>query len=39
VICLLDGDVEVQVDGDALLSTPVTCRVGTETMNILVPAR
>jgi diacylglycerol kinase (ATP) len=35
----LDGNVEVQLDGDTLLSTPVTCRVGTETINILVPTR
>lgn len=35
----LDGAVEVQVDGDCVLSTPITCRVGTETVHILVPKR
>ncbi|HEV8611411.1 MAG TPA: diacylglycerol kinase family protein [Thermoanaerobaculia bacterium] len=29
--------VEVQVDGDCVLETPLTCRVGTETISILVP--
>ncbi len=33
----LDGSVEVQVDGDCLLQTPVTCRVGEERVNVLVP--
>jgi diacylglycerol kinase (ATP) len=35
----LDGAVEVQIDGDTVLSTPVACRVGTETVNVLVPKR
>ena len=35
----LDGAVEVQVDGDAVLSTPIACRVGVETVNVLVPKR
>ncbi|HTY40547.1 MAG TPA: diacylglycerol kinase family protein [Thermoanaerobaculia bacterium] len=35
----LDGPVEVQVDGDAVLETPVSCRVGEETVRVLVPAR
>jgi len=35
----LDGPVEVQVDGDAVLSTPIACRVGAETVNVLVPKR
>jgi YegS/Rv2252/BmrU family lipid kinase len=35
----LDGSVEVQVDGDTLLNTPVVCRVGAETVNVLVPKR
>jgi len=30
--------VEVQLDGDCVLETPVRCRVGTETVRILVPA-
>jgi YegS/Rv2252/BmrU family lipid kinase len=30
--------VEVQVDGDNVLETPVACRVGSETIRILVPA-
>jgi diacylglycerol kinase family enzyme len=29
--------IEVQVDGDCVLETPLTCRVGTETISILVP--
>jgi diacylglycerol kinase family enzyme len=29
--------VEVQVDGDCVLETPITCRVATETVSILVP--
>jgi diacylglycerol kinase (ATP) len=33
----LDGTVEVQIDGDTVLSTPVACRVGAETVNVLVP--
>jgi diacylglycerol kinase (ATP) len=33
----LDGAVEVQIDGDTVLSTPVACRVGAETVNVLVP--
>ena len=35
----LDGPVEVQVDGDCVLKTPIRCRVGTETVRILVPRR
>jgi len=35
----LDGAVEVQVDGDMVLSTPIACRVGAETVNVLVPKR
>jgi diacylglycerol kinase family enzyme len=35
----LDGPVEIQTDGDTVLSTPVACRVGTETVNVLVPKR
>jgi diacylglycerol kinase (ATP) len=35
----LDGTVEVQIDGDTVLSTPVSCRVGSETVNVLVPKR
>jgi len=31
--------VEVQVDGDSILTTPLTCRLGPETVNILVPDR
>jgi diacylglycerol kinase (ATP) len=30
--------VEVQLDGDCVLETPVRCRVGTETVRIIVPA-
>jgi diacylglycerol kinase family enzyme len=29
--------VEVQVDGDCVLETPVTCRVGKDSIAILVP--
>lgn len=29
--------VEVEVDGDCVLETPIRCRVGTQTVNILVP--
>jgi diacylglycerol kinase family enzyme len=29
--------VEVQVDGDCILETPVTCRVGEEMISILAP--
>jgi diacylglycerol kinase family enzyme len=29
--------VEIQVDGDCVLETPLTCRVGAETISILVP--
>jgi diacylglycerol kinase (ATP) len=35
----LDGPVEVQVDGDSVLETPIRCRVGGETVNFLVPPR
>ncbi len=35
----LDGPVEVQVDGDAVLRTPIACRVGTEIVNVLVPKK
>jgi len=35
----LDGPVEVQVDGDCVLETPIACRVGTETVHVLVPKR
>ncbi|HWZ86809.1 MAG TPA: diacylglycerol kinase family protein [Thermoanaerobaculia bacterium] len=35
----LDGPVEIQVDGDCLLETPIACRVGTETVQVLVPKR
>jgi diacylglycerol kinase (ATP) len=35
----LDGPVEIQVDGDCVLSTPIACRVGTETVRVLVPHR
>ena len=31
--------IEVQVDGDCVLETPVTCRVGSETIWILAPPR
>jgi diacylglycerol kinase family enzyme len=34
----LDGDpVEVHVDGDCLMTTPITCRVGADTVRVLVP--
>ena len=39
VIRSRDGAVEVQVDGDCVLKTPIVCRVGTETVNVLVPRR
>ena len=29
--------VEVEVDGDCMLETPIRCRVGTQTVRILVP--
>ncbi|HEY1435460.1 MAG TPA: diacylglycerol kinase family protein [Thermoanaerobaculia bacterium] len=35
----LDGPVEIQVDGDCVLRTPVACRVGAETVYVLVPKR
>ena len=35
----LDGSVEVQVDGDCVLETPIACRVGTETVRVLVPKK
>ncbi len=36
----LDGSpVEVQVDGDCVLATPISCRIGTETVRILVPKK
>lgn len=35
----LDGPVEVQVDGDCVLQTPIHCRVGHETVRVLAPAR
>jgi diacylglycerol kinase (ATP) len=35
----LDGPVEIQVDGDCVLQTPIACRVGTETVRVLVPKR
>jgi diacylglycerol kinase family enzyme len=31
--------VEIQADGDCILETPITCRVGTEVVRILVPPR
>lgn len=31
--------VEIQADGDCILETPITCRVGTEIVRILVPPR
>jgi diacylglycerol kinase family enzyme len=31
--------VEVEVDGDCLLETPIRCRVGTQSVRILVPKR
>jgi diacylglycerol kinase family enzyme len=31
--------VEVQVDGDCVLETPITCRVGNEMISILVPPK
>lgn len=31
--------VEVEVDGDCVLETPISCRVGTQTVGILVPRR
>jgi YegS/Rv2252/BmrU family lipid kinase len=34
---LEDYPVEVQVDGDCVLETPITCRAATETVSILVP--
>jgi YegS/Rv2252/BmrU family lipid kinase len=34
-----DYPVEVEVDGDCILETPVRCRVGTDTVRILVPKR
>jgi YegS/Rv2252/BmrU family lipid kinase len=34
---LEDYPVEVHVDGDCLLQTPVTCRAGQDTLSILVP--
>ncbi|HVQ54002.1 MAG TPA: hypothetical protein VMT25_02420, partial [Thermoanaerobaculia bacterium] len=35
----LDGNpVEVQVDGDCVLATPISCHVGDETVRVLVPA-
>jgi hypothetical protein len=30
--------VEVEVDGDCVLETPIRCRVGTQTVRILVPS-
>jgi diacylglycerol kinase family enzyme len=33
----LDGPVEIQVDGDTVLATPIACRVGAETVRVLVP--
>jgi len=34
----LEGDpVEIHVDGDCLMTTPVTCRVGADTVRVLVP--
>jgi len=36
----LEGNpVEVQVDGDCVLATPISCHVGTATVRVLVPAR
>ncbi len=35
----LDGPVEVQVDGDCVLQTPIRCRVGSETVRVLAPVR
>jgi diacylglycerol kinase (ATP) len=34
---LEDYPVEVQVDGDCVLETPISCRIATETVSILVP--
>lgn len=34
---LEDYEVEVHVDGDCVLQTPITCRAGTETVRILAP--
>jgi diacylglycerol kinase (ATP) len=31
--------VEVQIDGDCILETPIRCRVGTQTVQIIVPRR
>lgn len=35
----LDRPVEIQVDGDCVLETPIACRVGTETVRVLVPKK
>jgi len=36
----LDGNpVEVQVDGDCVLATPIACLVGADTVRVLVPAK
>ena len=34
---LEDYPVEVHVDGDCVMETPITCRVAEETVSILVP--
>ncbi len=36
---LEDYPVEIQVDGDCVLATPLACRIGPECVNILVPNR
>jgi diacylglycerol kinase family enzyme len=36
---LEDYPVEVQVDGDCVLETPITCRASNDTVSILVPKK
>jgi diacylglycerol kinase (ATP) len=36
---LVGSPVEIHVDGDCLLTTPVTCSLGEETVRVLVPAQ
>ena len=37
--CLDGSPVEVQVDGDCVLATPIACHVGTDTVQVLVPKK
>ena len=34
---LEDYQIEVQVDGDCVLETPIRCRIRDETINVLLP--